>query len=66
MATTALDDVRLLRPRLAAQLLDVSPRQLDHLVKLGVIKPVRLVPGGSSRFRVADLAALAVVDNEED
>jgi DNA-binding transcriptional MerR regulator len=65
MATT-MDDVRLVRPRHAAELLDVSLRQIDHLVKVGALRPVRLLPGGNRRFRLVDLAALVTADNEEE
>lgn len=63
MATSTLDEVRLLRPREAASLLAVSLRQLNHLVEVGAIKPVRLTPNGNRRFRAADVAALATKED---
>ena len=63
----ALDEVRLLRPREAADLLGVSVRQIDRIVDAGTLRPVRLLPGGNRRFRLADLAALVNDEtNEED
>lgn len=62
-----LDDLRLLRPREAADLLGVSVRQIDRIVDAGTLRPVRLLPGGNRRFRLADLAALVNDEtNEED
>jgi excisionase family DNA binding protein len=62
--TQTLDDLRLLRPREAADLLGVSVRQIDRMVDAGTLRPVRLLPGGNRRFR-ADLAAL-ITDTKED
>jgi len=64
VTTNTLDDVRLLRPREAAALLDISLRQVDRLVDAGVLRPVRLVKNGNRRFRVADLAALVTTTKE--
>ena len=58
--TTAntLDEVRLVRSREAAALLDVSRRQLDRLLASGSLRPVRLTERGHRRVRLTDLAAL--------
>ena len=65
--TTAkgLDEVRLVRSREAAALLDVSRRQLDRLVASGSLRPVRLTEGGHRRFRLIDLAALIAAPKED-
>ena len=57
-------DVRLLRPREAADVLALSVRQLDRLVEAGVVQPVRLVPNGNRRFRLRDLPALSEREDE--
>lgn len=64
MTTSTLDDVRLLRPREVAALLDISLRQIDRLCEAGVVKPVRLVPNGNRRFRLRDLAELVAPKEE--
>jgi DNA-binding transcriptional MerR regulator len=64
--TSTLDEVRLGTPAEAAEALAISVRQLDRLVRAGVIKPVRLTANGNRRFRVADLAALASTTKEDD
>jgi len=46
---------RLLKPRKAAEILDISTRTLSRLVKNGDIAVVRV--GGSLRFTLDDLAA---------
>ena len=58
MAIDVLDRVQLVNSRRAPALLDISPRQLDRLVALGRIEPVRLTENGNRRFRVGDLLAL--------
>ena len=64
MPATALDELRLLRPRETAETLAISLRELDHLVETGVLKPVRLTPRGNRRFRATDVRAL--VTTKED
>jgi excisionase family DNA binding protein len=47
---------RLLRPREAAELLNVSPRTLDRLIASGELRAVRV--GGSRRIRPTDVRDL--------
>ena len=63
--SATLDDLRLLRPREAADLLGVSVRQLDRLIDAGVVRPVRLSENGNRRIRLRDLREL-VANDEED
>jgi DNA-binding transcriptional MerR regulator len=62
---TTQEDVRLLRPREAADLLGVSVRQLDRLIVAGVVRPIRLSENGNRRIRLRDLRELVVNDEEE-
>jgi excisionase family DNA binding protein len=64
MTTNALDDLRLVRSRDAAELLAVSRRSLDRLVATGTLVPVRLHERGHRRFRLADVIALANPEEE--
>lgn len=64
--TTIADELQLLTPAQAAAALAVSRRQLDRLVDAGVLTPVRLLPNGNRRFRLADLRGLVANDDEED
>jgi DNA-binding transcriptional MerR regulator len=66
MATDVLDDVRLLRPREAAEALGISIAQLDRLVQREVLRPIRLTQNGNRRFRVADLRALVEANQTEE
>jgi excisionase family DNA binding protein len=61
-----LAQARLLRPIEAAQVLSISVRQLDRLVEQGVVRPLRLTPGGNRRFRAVDLLDLAARDSESE
>jgi predicted site-specific integrase-resolvase len=64
--TATLNDDRLLRPRETADKLGVSLRQLDRLVKTGVLAPVRLTAGGNRRYRATDVAALVAGDETKE
>jgi DNA-binding transcriptional MerR regulator len=46
---------RLIKSHEVALMLDVTRQRVHQLVKLGVLHPVRLVPGGDLRFRVEDV-----------
>ena len=63
--TQTLDDLRLLRPARGGRPAGVALRQIDRMVDAGPLRPVRLLPGGNRRFRVADLAALVNTNEEE-
>ena len=64
--SATLDDLRLLRPREAADLLGVSVRQLDRLIDAGVVRPVRLSENGNRRIRLRDLRELVANDGRTE
>ncbi|MGD0713104.1 MAG: helix-turn-helix domain-containing protein [Gaiellaceae bacterium] len=49
---------RLLKSREVAEMLGVTRQRVHRLAQLGVLYPVRLVPGGDLRFRVEDVERL--------
>ncbi len=63
--TTTTEDLRLVGPREAADVLALSLRQLDRLVDAGVVRPSRLTERGHRRFRIIDLAALVAAEKED-
>ena len=65
---TTLEEIQLVPPGETCRLLAVSRRQLDNLVAVGVLTPVRLRPGGNRRFRLRELERLVergATDNDE-
>ena len=66
-STIERDDVRLLAtPAQVERALGISRKTLNRLVEQGVLRPVRLVPGGNRRFRWSDLSALVEATNDEE
>lgn len=53
MATDCLEDLRLINPDTATDLLDVSRKTVDRLIAAGEIPAFKL--GGSTRIRVRSL-----------
>ena len=56
--STDVERRRLLTRAELAEVLRVSTRTVDRLAERGVLRPVRLVPGGAVRFRTDDVEAL--------
>ena len=61
---TVSPDAILLRRREVCELIGITPRTVTRWAHLGILQPVRI--GGTTRYRRADVEALAARENESE